>query len=326
MEENMYKEAKILVVDDIEEVLSATKSTLKFEGMNVETYSNPLEALEFMKNNKIDVLLLDFFMPQMNGDKFIEELRKFNNETVIILRTGYSDKVPPMEMLDSLNIQGYIDKLKGDDELVLMTKSAIKTSYLYKQLLEQKRKIQKLEYNNEFMGKFFGKVLGQIREEAMVIGPLSDIMAKDDEIAVEDRKRYSSNINIAIGKLLTMTETMEFSNLDGIHVSKLKEIINKLFEIDLMIKPLKINFAYNDDAIINSDSKVLIYLLVEIIQYLLKENEDINININATNTIKIEIDNSISNNELINKLNNISKFDETISIEFSNNKLNIILS
>ena len=54
MEENMYKEARILVVDDIEEVLSATKSTLKFEGMNVITYSNPKEALEFLKNNKID--------------------------------------------------------------------------------------------------------------------------------------------------------------------------------------------------------------------------------------------------------------------------------
>ena len=37
MEENMYKEARVLVVDDIEEVLSATKSTLKFEGMNVIT-------------------------------------------------------------------------------------------------------------------------------------------------------------------------------------------------------------------------------------------------------------------------------------------------
>ena len=54
MEENMYKEARVLVVDDIEEVLSATKSTLKFEGMNVITYSNPKEALEFLKNNKID--------------------------------------------------------------------------------------------------------------------------------------------------------------------------------------------------------------------------------------------------------------------------------
>ena len=153
MEENMYKEARVLVVDDIEEVLSATKSTLKFEGMNVITYSNPKEALEFLKNNKIDVLLLDFFMPEMNGDKFIEELRKFNNETVIILRTGYSDKVPPMEMLDSLNIQGYIDKLKGDDELVLMTKSAIKTSYLYKKLLEQKNEINKLEKNNPTLFK-----------------------------------------------------------------------------------------------------------------------------------------------------------------------------
>ena len=96
MEDSIYKNAKIVVVDDVEEVLKSTKNSLKFEGMNVETFNNPEVALEYLKNNKVDVILLDFFMPQMNGDKFIEELRKFNNETVIILRTGYSDKVPPM--------------------------------------------------------------------------------------------------------------------------------------------------------------------------------------------------------------------------------------
>ena len=303
MEENMYKEARVLVVDDIEEVLSATKSTLKFEGMNVITYSNPKEALEFLKNNKIDVLLLDFFMPEMNGDKFIEELRKFNNETVIILRTGYSDKVPPMEMLDSLNIQGYIDKLKGDDELVLMTKSAIKTSYLYKKLLEQKNEINKLRYGNEFLGKFFGKVLGQIREESMVIGPLSNILASTEGVTEEERKRFAEEINLAIGKLVEMTKTMEFSNLGEVSISKLNETLNNLLDIELKMKYAKINLKYNEDIILKCDSKILIYMLVEIIEVILENEKIININIDNS---KITIENEINNEELINKLRRIA--------------------
>ena len=311
MEENMYKEARILAVDDIEEVLSATKSTLKFEGMNVITYSNPKEALEFLKNNKIDVLLLDFFMPEMNGDKFIEELRRFNNETVIILRTGYSDKVPPMEMLDSLNIQGYIDKLKGDDELVLMTKSAIKTAYLYKKLLEQKNEINKLRYSNEFFGKFFGKVLGQIREESMVIGPLSNILASTEGVTEEERKRFAEDINLAIGKLVEMTKTMEFDNLGEVSISKLNETLNNLLDIELKMKYAKINLEYNEDVILKCDSKILIYMLVEIIEVVLENEKIININIDNS---KITIQNKINNEELINKLRRIAEFDSNFKI------------
>ena len=320
MEENMYKEARVLVVDDIEEVLSATKSTLKFEGMNVITYSNPKEALEFLKNNKIDVLLLDFFMPEMNGDKFIEELRKFNNETVIILRTGYSDKVPPMEMLDSLNIQGYIDKLKGDDELVLMTKSAIKTSYLYKKLLEQKNEINKLQYSNEFFGKFFGKVLGQIREESMVIGPLSNILASTEGVTEEERKRFAEDINLAIGKLVEMTKTMEFDNLGEVSISKLNETLNNLLDIELKMKYAKINLEYNEDIILKCDSKILIYMLVEIIEVILENEKIININIDNS---KITIQNKINNEELINKLRRIAEFDSNFKINNIENKISI---
>lgn len=320
MEENMYKEARVLVVDDIEEVLSATKSTLKFEGMNVITYSNPKEALEFLKNNKIDVLLLDFFMPEMNGDKFIEELRKFNNETVIILRTGYSDKVPPIEMLDSLNIQGYIDKLKGDDELVLMTKSAIKTSYLYKKLLEQKNEINKLRYSNEFFGKFFGKVLGQIREESMIIGPLSNILASAEGVTEEERKRFAEDINLAIGKLVEMTKTMEFDNFGEVSISKLNETLNNLLDIELKMKYAKINFEYNEDIILKCDSKILIYMLVEIIEVILENEKIININIDNST---ITIENEINNEELINKLRRIAEFDSNFKINNIENKISI---
>ncbi len=320
MEENMYKEARVLVVDDIEEVLSATKSTLKFEGMNVITYSNPKEALEFLKNNKIDVLLLDFFMPEMNGDKFIEELRKFNNETVIILRTGYSDKVPPMEMLDSLNIQGYIDKLKGDDELVLMTKSAIKTSYLYKKMLEQKNEINKLQYSNEFLGRFFGKILGQIREESMVIGPLSNILASTEGVTEEERKRFAEDINLAIEKLVEMTKTMEFDNLGEVSISKLDETLNNLLDIELKMKYAKINLEYNEDIILKCDSKILIYMLVEIIEVILENEKVININIDNST---ITIENEINNEELINKLRRIAEFDSNFTIKTIDSKISI---
>ena len=72
MEENIYKNANVVVIDDGEEVLRSVKNCLEFEDMNVECFLNPEEGLEYLKNNRPDVLLLDFFMPQMNGDEFVK--------------------------------------------------------------------------------------------------------------------------------------------------------------------------------------------------------------------------------------------------------------
>ena len=41
----------------------------------------------------------------MNGDEFLEDLRKFDSETIVILQTGFADKVPPLDMMDRLDIQ-----------------------------------------------------------------------------------------------------------------------------------------------------------------------------------------------------------------------------
>ena len=41
--ENIYKEAKIVVIDDVEEVLLSTKNCLEFEDMQVECFSSPKE-------------------------------------------------------------------------------------------------------------------------------------------------------------------------------------------------------------------------------------------------------------------------------------------
>ena len=323
MENSIYNTAKILAVDDVEEVLIATKNTLKFEGMNVECISDPEEALEYLRNNKVDVLLLDFFMPQMNGDKFVENLRKFNQDTVVILRTGYADRVPPEEMLDLLNIQGYIDKLKGDEELILLTKSAIKTSFLYKQLIEQQRQISLLEYQNEFYGKFLYQVLGEIRERAMVIGGLSKIMTDNGSaISLADTEKYAHEINEAIGKLQNVANTLEIENLEKIriNISRLKKILMALFELDLNVKEISLNINYKDDAELNCDSKILIYIIVEIIQYLISRDVK-EINIECENNIDFRIMN-VFPKAIVDKIQDlVNKAKENIDIIYNADSL-----
>lgn len=318
MEKFSYKDAKILVVDDVEEVLNSTKNCLKLQGMQVECLSNPIEALEYLKNNRVDVLLLDFFMPEMNGDEFISELRKFDNETVVILRTGYSDKVPALEIIDELNIQGYIDKIKGKDELILLTKSAIKTSFLNRTIKKQERMIEAEQYRNEFFGKFLYRFIGEVRERVFVIGGLIDSVTVDEQgLSLEEKKQYSQHIKEAIGKLMKIVESLEIEKISMLTVSTLEDILNSLFAISLEANKANLKFKYdNEYTSFQCDPKTLIYILVEIVEYLLNNNiKEINIDCEKQKEITIiKIGNMIKDEKVIAKIISISCIDNKIRI------------
>lgn len=318
MEKFSYKDAKILVVDDVEEVLNSTKNCLKLQGMQVECLSNPIEALEYLKNNRVDVLLLDFFMPEMNGDEFISELRKFDNETVVILRTGYSDKVTPLEIIDELNIQGYIDKIKGKDELILLTKSAIKTSFLNRTIKKQERMIEAEQYRNEFFGKFLYRFIGEVRERVFVIGGLIDSVTVDEQgLSLEEKKQYSQHIKEAIGKLMKIVESLEIEKISMLTVSTLEDILNSLFAISLEANKANLKFKYdNEYTSFQCDPKTLIYILVEIVEYLLNNNiKEINIDCEKQKEITIiKIGNMIKDEKVIAKIISISCIDNKIRI------------
>lgn len=280
MEESIYKNAKILVVDDVEEVLNSTKNCLEFEGMDVTCINNPVEALEYLKNNDIDVVLLDFFMPEMNGDKFISELRKFNNETIVILRTGYSDKIPPLEMLDSLNIQGYIDKLKGDDELLLMTKSAIKTSYINKQLKEKCAEIAKLNHKKSILGDLITNLVNSAKDQLMIIAGMNASI----EIVTNEFPEENKAIKDATEKIFKLYEALNFENLKEVSNKKFKEIIEILLKPSIVLANASLNIAILDEnELINKNIVDVIYIIIEIVEIALKNN---------IKQIKIEIDNN----------------------------------
>jgi len=83
------EKGKILIVDDEEDILHSFKVILEDEGYTVETISDPVEALEMLKNEDFDLVLSDMRMPKMTGEEFLINLRKFNRITTFIVMTAY---------------------------------------------------------------------------------------------------------------------------------------------------------------------------------------------------------------------------------------------
>jgi diguanylate cyclase (GGDEF)-like protein len=128
----------ILLTDDNLDYLQATRLLLEREGHKVITATGGRDALTILRTQKIDLLLLDYYMPGMTGEQVVAELRQFNPFVQVILQTGYASEQPPRELLRRLDIQGYFDKSEGPQKLLLWTEVGLKSAYVI-QLLHKSR-------------------------------------------------------------------------------------------------------------------------------------------------------------------------------------------
>ena len=128
---------KIIVVDDESGILDSLSIFLKRSGYQFTGVTNPLEAIELVKKEHFDLMLLDFIMTPIHGDQVVEEIRKFNKELYILLLTGHKDLAPPLETIKRLDIQGYCEKSDKFDQLLLLVESGIKA-------IEQMNTIKKI--------------------------------------------------------------------------------------------------------------------------------------------------------------------------------------
>ena len=86
--------AKILVVEDDEFLLSMYQTKLGLENFEVTTAVNGLQAIKLAQKDKPDLILLDLNLPEMNGFEVLENL-KFQDHTKnipVLVVTNYSQK------------------------------------------------------------------------------------------------------------------------------------------------------------------------------------------------------------------------------------------
>lgn len=123
---NSNSQYKILAVDDEIGILDSLNVFLSKAGYSFVGITNPMEAIERVKNEHFDLMLLDFLMTPLHGDQVVEEIRKFNKDLYILLLTGHKDLAPPLDTIKRLDIQGYCEKSDKFDQLLLLIESGIK--------------------------------------------------------------------------------------------------------------------------------------------------------------------------------------------------------
>jgi DNA-binding NtrC family response regulator len=105
------KEMNVIIVDDDKALLKSLGILLMAEGYSVKTFADALEACGYIsKGGPLDVLIVDYAMPVLNGDLFIEKVKAYlSRNCKIILISGHTELVEPLD-LESMNVTKFISK------------------------------------------------------------------------------------------------------------------------------------------------------------------------------------------------------------------------
>lgn len=116
--------SKILIVDDEKDIAELISDVLVDEGFETVTKNNGEDALEEIKNNNFDLILLDIMMPKMSGTELCTKVRDFTNAPIIFVtaKTSMIDKVVGFE----IGADDYITKPFIIEELVARVKAHIR--------------------------------------------------------------------------------------------------------------------------------------------------------------------------------------------------------
>ena len=160
MHEQGQERYRIIAVDDEEGIIDSLAVFLKRTDYEFVGITDPIEAIETIKREHFDLMLLDFMMTPLHGDEVVEEIRKFNKELYILLLTGHKDLAPPLETIKRLDIQGYCEKSDKFDQLLLLIESGIKS---IKQMYEIKRINEELAESNQKLEQAYLDMIQTLR-------------------------------------------------------------------------------------------------------------------------------------------------------------------
>ncbi|MCD5323769.1 MULTISPECIES: response regulator transcription factor [Pontibacillus] len=129
----------ILIVDDHPAVGMGTKAMLEQEAdMEVEVISDSLKAEHQIKEHAYDVLLLDLYMPGLNGVELAKRVKTTYPDMKVLIYTGF-DISTHFNLLVESNISGFVSKTATKDQLVTAIHCALREEvvvplHLFKQL------------------------------------------------------------------------------------------------------------------------------------------------------------------------------------------------
>ena len=135
---------RILIVDDEQMVLTSLESFLALETeYEVQSFLSPVEALEYTRENDVQLVISDYLMPDMDGISFLGQVRDLKPDVTRIILTGYADKENAIKAINDVGLFQYIEKPWDNDDLLIVIRNGLDKQKLLSSLREKIEEINK---------------------------------------------------------------------------------------------------------------------------------------------------------------------------------------
>ena len=205
----------ILIVEDDKDINNLIKELLSERGFETKQVFDGAEAVEYLKNNEVDLMLLDLMMPKLMGEDVINYARSMNMKMPIIVLSAKIDKATRLGCLD-LGCDDFITKPFDTDELISRVRAQLRRSNAYNRLGEKAVHFEDFYLDNDNNVISFKEVpLNLTRMEYKLL-----------RLLIENPKKVFTKENLCRS---VWEDDIYSDNTINVHISNLR---NKLKEID----------------------------------------------------------------------------------------------
>jgi len=190
----MDKTAKILIVDDGEDKVEILSRQLKQEGYKILKAYNAKDAIEIVRKQKLDLILMDVNMPEMDGFEATRIIKKENKTIflpIIIVTATRDDTEAIVKGLES-GADEYISLPCEKEEMQARVRAMLRTKQLYDKLSQRTRELREKTQNLE---RFHKIVVGRELEMVKLKGEINSLLEK-----LGQPKKYKVQKTIKGGK------------------------------------------------------------------------------------------------------------------------------
>ena len=228
---------KILIVDDDKSLLNMIKVIANKEGYyNVYTVSSGYEAIEVAKRIKLDLIILDIMLPDIDGYEVCRNIR-LESMVPIIFLSAKSDEIDKL-LSYAMGGDEYIEKTFSPRELLAKIKAV---------LIRQQYYENKMNKDNTYM---FGKYILDMNKR-MLLCENKEVLLTAKEYLLLEYLVVNRGITISKERILEKIWDVDYDGYDNtimVHIRHLREKIEEEPSNPIYIKTVKgRGYMFNDD-------------------------------------------------------------------------------
>ncbi|WP_075880957.1 HD domain-containing phosphohydrolase [Vreelandella massiliensis] len=197
----MSQSARVLIVDDEPNVLSALRRVLRGETYRVQTASSGEEALEILADEPTNVVVSDSKMPGMDGAELLSRVQARYPDCIRILLTGHQDLEAVTRAINDGHIYHYIAKPWNDDDLRFNLRQAV----AFHESEQERQRLEALTHaQNEELKRFNSELEARVEARTSELQQVASQLDSAHEALkrsyVTTTRVFSSLINMRLPK------------------------------------------------------------------------------------------------------------------------------